>query len=189
MLLDPDPDQDFLRVTTERFLDDVASPDRLRGPRRDDVGFDEAYWTQGAELGWTSFLVAEAHGGGSLSGAGLVDLTFIAHEFGRFAAPGPLLDANVVAAALSDTAAETHGGVLDQLLTGASVASWCVAEPAPHDPLGDATLQVAVSSVRLAALPGAGALSTAYPQPPGDLGPRTAVAVSVTADLDQLGHQ
>ena len=32
----------------------------------------------------------EDHGGGSLSGEGVVDLTLIAHEFGQAAAPGPL---------------------------------------------------------------------------------------------------
>ena len=36
----------------------------------DPVGFDPDYWRRGADLGWTSLLVQEAHGGGSISGAG-----------------------------------------------------------------------------------------------------------------------
>ena len=36
------------------------------------------------------------------------DLTLIAHEFGRHAAPGPLLPANIVAAALNDDPGNGH---------------------------------------------------------------------------------
>ena len=74
----------------------------VRRLRDDPAGFDRDYWPRGAELGWTSLLVAEAHGGGSISDAGLVDLTLVADEFGRRAAPGPLVPTNVVAATLSD---------------------------------------------------------------------------------------
>jgi alkylation response protein AidB-like acyl-CoA dehydrogenase len=58
----------------------------------------------------------------------LVDLTLIAHEFGRHAAPGPLLPTNVVAAALSTGAAGRHAEVLANLLAGTAVATWCVEE-------------------------------------------------------------
>ncbi len=51
----------------------------------------------------------------------------IACELGRHAAPGPLLPANVVAAALGDTG--THPAVLAELLAGTAVAAWCHAEP------------------------------------------------------------
>ena len=58
-------------------------------------------------------LVAEDHGGGSVSGQGLSDLALVAEEFGRRVAPGPLIPTNVVAAALSraggDGAAQAAG--------------------------------------------------------------------------------
>ena len=41
--------------------------------RDDPIGFDPAYWRRGAELGWTSLLVSEEHGGGTISDAGLAD--------------------------------------------------------------------------------------------------------------------
>ena len=75
MLLRLSDDQEFLPG------DDGPFPDRAgvtgRGPalRHDAAGFDPAYWRRGAELGWTSLLVSEEHGGGTISGAGLVDLT------------------------------------------------------------------------------------------------------------------
>ena len=94
-------DQEFFADTTAKFLDDKASPTDLRDLRHDPAGFSPAYWRQGAELGWTSLLVSEEDGGGSISGGGVNDLALVAHQFGRYAAPGPLLATNLVAAALS----------------------------------------------------------------------------------------
>ena len=94
----------------------------IRRLREDPLGFDPNYWRRGASLGWTALLVAEAHGGGSLTGAGVVDLTLVAGEFGAHAAPGPLLSTNLVAAALNDTG--SHTDVLTDLVAGDTVASW-----------------------------------------------------------------
>ena len=123
MLLDLSPDQEFFRETTARFLAAHAPVDELRRMRHDAVGFDRDYWKRGAELGWTSLLVAEAHGGGSISGEGVVDLTLIAHEFGNAAAPGPFVPTNLVASALSAT--NTRLDVVEGLIAGTSIASWC----------------------------------------------------------------
>ena len=116
-------DQDFFRETTERFLAEQVPPDALRSLRDDPAGFDPAYWRRGAELGWTSLLVGEEHGGGTISGAGLVDLSLVAYEFGRHAAPGPLVATNAVAATLSAYGAAPD--VLAHLLSGEVIASWC----------------------------------------------------------------
>ena len=102
MLLDLSPDQALFRETTARLLDEVAPVAELRRLRDSAYGFDADYWCRGAELGWSSLLVREAHGGGSISGRGLVDLSLVAHEFGCHAAPGPLAVTNVVAATLSE---------------------------------------------------------------------------------------
>ncbi len=126
MLIAPSEDQAIFAETTERFLVEHAPPDTLRRLRDDAAGFERDYWRRGAELGWTSLLVDEARGGGSISGAGLVDLSLVAYEFGHHAAPGPLLATNVVAAALSTAgtgAAQTD--VLAGLLAGETVATWC----------------------------------------------------------------
>ena len=128
MLFDLTPDQEFLRETTAKFLANEAPISRTRNLRGDPDGFDRTYWRRGAELGWTSLLVADEHGGGSVSGRGLVDLTLIAHEFGRSGAPGPLLPTNMVAAALSAAASDAHAGVLDGLLNGTAIAAWCFEE-------------------------------------------------------------
>ncbi|MCU0273400.1 MAG: acyl-CoA/acyl-ACP dehydrogenase [Acidimicrobiales bacterium] len=121
-------DQSFFRETTNKFLDDLVPVAELRARRDDPVGFDAGYWRRGAELGWTSLLVAEDHGGGSISGSGLHDLALVADAFGRHAAPGPLTTTNVVAGALS-RAGGSHGDALAALLTGEATASWCIGEP------------------------------------------------------------
>ncbi len=123
-------DQEFFRDTTVRFLStecDIAEVRRLADSHEDTpVGF----WRQGAELGWTSLLVPESHGGGTISGSGVVDVTIVADAFGRHVAPGPLIPTNVVAAALSRSATDAHSSVLQGLLVGDSVATWCGSEHA-----------------------------------------------------------
>src|SRR5580700_3019023 len=129
MLLGLSDDQEFFRDNTARFLAEQVPADTVRGLRDDPVGFDPAYWRRGAELGWTSLLVSEAHGGGSISGAGLVDLGLVAYEFGRHAAPGPLVATNVVASALSDRGSDgEQAEVLAGLLSGEAIAAWCAPE-------------------------------------------------------------
>jgi len=125
MLLEVNADQRFFVETSARFLDERAPAAELRRLRDDPIGYDPAYWRDGAQLGWTSLLVDEAQGGGRLSDHGLLDLALLATEFGRHASPGPLLTANVVAAALSAHSGGENSIALDELLTGESLTSWC----------------------------------------------------------------
>jgi alkylation response protein AidB-like acyl-CoA dehydrogenase len=142
VLLELSPEQEFLAETTAKFLAATVPTGELRRRRDDGAGFDAAYWRKGAELGWTSLLVAERAGGGSVSGRGVVDLALLSYEFGRAAAPGPLVGANVVAAALSDTG--THPDVLAGLLDGSTLATWAVGEPPPSDHPGDINTDIQV---------------------------------------------
>jgi alkylation response protein AidB-like acyl-CoA dehydrogenase len=143
MLLALSSDQELFTETTAKLLDELVPVGELRRLREDPVGFDRAYWSRGAELGWTSLLVDEDHGGGSIGEHGLIDLTLVAYEFGRHAAPGPLAVANVVAATLSETG---HGdaGVIHGLVSGAMLATWCLGEPVPGDRLGSIALDIAL---------------------------------------------
>lgn len=142
MLLDLTEEQEFFRDNSAKFLADQMPITEVRRLRHDPAGFEMGYWRRGANLGWTSLLVDEGHGGGSVSGRGLVDLTLVAYEFGRNAAPGPLLDTNLVAAALSEAGGEAHGETLARLLSGDEIASWCFAEAIPNGRLGDTRLTI-----------------------------------------------
>jgi alkylation response protein AidB-like acyl-CoA dehydrogenase len=134
-------DQTLLRDTTARFLVDQVPLSRLRKDRNDPVGFDSSYWRSGAEMGWTSLLVGEEHGGGTVSGRGPVDLALIAYEFGRHAAPGPLVDCNVVASALSGQEGDLHRAVLADLIRGAAIAASCLGAAPWQDP-DEATVRI-----------------------------------------------
>jgi alkylation response protein AidB-like acyl-CoA dehydrogenase len=137
MKLDLTPEQAFFAGTTRQFLDDKVPTSLLRELRSDPAGFGRDFWRQGADLGWTSLLVPEADGGGSVSGQGLSDLALVAFEFGRYAAPGPLTAANLVTAAVARTGtAQQKAGLLPSLMTGDQIGSWAYAEPRPFERLG-----------------------------------------------------
>jgi alkylation response protein AidB-like acyl-CoA dehydrogenase len=140
-------DQELFQETTRRFIEAEAPVSAVRALRHDPVGYDPGWWRQGAELGWTSLLVPEADGGGSISGRGLVDLTLVAREHGRHASPGPLLPVNVVAAALARLGTpDQKAAWLPGLLAGEAVAAWAHAEPAPHAALGTVTVEAVPSA-------------------------------------------
>ena len=135
-------DQEFFRDTTRKFLERECPIVTVRGLRASDTGFDRDYWRQGAELGWTSLVVPEDLGGGSVSGHGVSDLALVADAFGRHVAPGPLLPCNVVALALARSgSAEQQDTILPAIVSGEVVATWAFTEAPPHDRLGDIALR------------------------------------------------
>ncbi len=148
-MLTLEPDQQLFADTTARLLGELVPVQELRRLRHDPDGFDGEYWRRGCELGWTSLLVGEERGGGSISALGLVDLSLVAYEFGRRATPGPLLATNVVACALSDTGGDVHQPVIDGLLSGTAIATWCFGEPRPDDGLGPCSLEITVEGDEL----------------------------------------
>lgn len=137
MELDLTEEQAFFVETTRRFLEAECGVPAVRGLESDPAGYDPGAWAQGAQLGWTSFLVPEADGGGTLSGHGLLDLVLVAEEMGRVVAPGPLGPVNVVAGALGRLGSpEQKAAVLPGLLTGELIPAWCGARPVSGRPDG-----------------------------------------------------
>lgn len=126
MELELSEDQEFFLETTRKFLAAECPIPEVRALEQDPAGYHLDWWRRGAELGWTSMLVPEADGGGSLSEHGLLDLVLVAEEMGRLVSPGPLVPVSVVAAALSRSGtAEQRAAVLPGLLAGDAVAAWC----------------------------------------------------------------
>lgn len=121
-------DQELFEATTARFLESHYPCSRTHEWAAKECLFDAALWRQGAELGWTSLLVPEPYGGGSISGNGLLELAALAQLFGRHAAPGALTATNVVAAALGWWgSSEQRAGPLAELIAGRATAAWCAA--------------------------------------------------------------
>jgi alkylation response protein AidB-like acyl-CoA dehydrogenase len=146
-------DQAFFLDTTRRFLAAEAPISTVRALEQEPAGFTAEYWRRGAELGWTSMLVSEAHGGGSLSEHGLLDLVLVAEEMGRRVAPGPLGPVNLVASALSVAGTDEQcAAVLPGLLAGTAVAAWTGTDPVTATRTGDGwTLSGATAPVEAGA--------------------------------------
>ena len=125
-----DDDQQFFQETTRKFLEQETPITAVRALADDPAGFDRSWWARGAELGWTSLLVPEANGGGSLSGQGVLDLVIVAEEMGRLVSPGPLLPASVATLAIAEGAThELRDAVLPRIVSGDVIASWCPVLP------------------------------------------------------------
>jgi alkylation response protein AidB-like acyl-CoA dehydrogenase len=134
------PDQRLLESATAEFLEKSCPVGAARALHNAGQGFSRETWRRGAELGWTSLIVPEELGGGSVSGEGLVDATIIAEQFGRLAAPGPFLVVNVVAAALAEaTNSGAHAELIRRLLSGEAIGTWaCCAPDRGWDPVAGA---------------------------------------------------
>jgi alkylation response protein AidB-like acyl-CoA dehydrogenase len=131
-------DQRVFLATTRKFLAAESPVSWVRTLEDDPAGFPREWWCRGAALGWTSLLVPEADGGGSVGDHGLMDLVMVAEEMGRCVSPGPLVPVNVVAAAIAagGTAAQKED-VLPGLLDGTEIGAWTgpgfiEAEPEGH---------------------------------------------------------
>jgi len=130
MDLDLSDDQEFFRETTRKFLEAEIPITRVRALADDPAGFKRDWWKRGAEMGWTSMLVPEEHGGGSLAGEGLLDLVIVAEEMGRLITPGPLLATNVVAGAVAEYGStEQQEALLPGIVAGEILATWALDEP------------------------------------------------------------
>src|SRR6476660_8508501 len=117
------PEQMLFGSTAQAFLEKEASLGRVRKLHAEDVAFEVDWWRRAAELGWTSLLVPEELGGGSVSGDGVADLALVAELAGRTVAPGPLHPVSTVLAGLVE-APENHEGTIEALVSGEIVASW-----------------------------------------------------------------
>lgn len=122
------PEQLLFASTAAAFLDKEGSLARVRELHAAGESFDPDWWRRTAELGWTSLLVPESLGGGSVSGDGVADLAVIAELIGHTVAPGPLHPVSVVLAGLVE-APEGHQDTIDALVSGELVGSWAVYEP------------------------------------------------------------
>ena len=124
MFAETEEQEQFERASM-RFLETHYPMARVRALAAEASTFEPERWREAARLGWTTLLVPEAAGGGSISGNGLADLLIVASGFGRHAAPGPLLGTNVVAAALGRWGSPPQqAGPLAELVAGDAVGAW-----------------------------------------------------------------
>jgi alkylation response protein AidB-like acyl-CoA dehydrogenase len=141
---EPSDDAKLFIATTRAFLDKHASLLDVRALHAQGRSYEQTWWQQAAQLGWTSLLVPEKYGGGSVTGQPLRDLAAISEQLGRTVAPGPLHPVSTVLSSLvnADNHVE-HAKTITALVSGDVVAAWAVDEPGrpfdPHNPSLTAT--------------------------------------------------
>ena len=129
MQLDLTEDQALFHETTLRFVETEMPLPRTRELHEDPAGFDPKWLRKAADLGWFAMLVPEELGGGSVSGAGLLDAAIVADTTGRHVQPGPFIPMNIVASALAAHGSERlQAEVLSGLVAGDAVATWAFAD-------------------------------------------------------------
>jgi alkylation response protein AidB-like acyl-CoA dehydrogenase len=80
-------DQQAIKRTAHDLLADRFKPDTVR-ELAESERYDDAHWSEIAELGWAGISVDDAHGG---QGLGTVELAILAEELGYTVAPIPFL--------------------------------------------------------------------------------------------------
>jgi alkylation response protein AidB-like acyl-CoA dehydrogenase len=81
-------EQELLRSTARKFLENECSSEFVRARMAEPDGVTGEFWAKVAEQGWLGLVFPEEHGG---SGLGFVDLTVLMEEMGRAVMPGPFV--------------------------------------------------------------------------------------------------
>ena len=121
-------EQETLRETARKFLDDECTTQFVRRLMATEEAITAEFWQKLAEQGWLGILYPEEDGG---SGLGLVDLVVLMEEIGRAVMPGPypatvLLGGAAIAAAGSP--AQRRAWV-PRIVAGEAKATLAVTEP------------------------------------------------------------
>ena len=118
-------EQEMVRETARRFLENESPLAAVRRAYDDPTGFSGEWWRKASELGWTGLGVCEDKGGFPVSDAHGADLAIVAEEMGRLAAPGPFQPTAVVLSAL---AATENDAMIASVLAGDAIVAWAFAE-------------------------------------------------------------
>ena len=90
-------EQDMLRQSVRRFLEQRCPIKEVRKLKVIPAGYSEALWQEMAQAGWLGVTLPEQYGGLGLS---WLDLTVILEEMGRGLLPSPFLSNTLAATAL-----------------------------------------------------------------------------------------
>lgn len=94
-------EQEMLRMTSRRFLDERAGSDVVRNLMETAAGFDAALWQEIAAQGWQGMAIPEEYGG---AGFTFMEQAILMEEMGRSLFPAPYLSSIVLGADLVLTA-------------------------------------------------------------------------------------
>ena len=102
MYFDFSKEQYMARDSARDFLAERCPMSRVRQVIETDTGFDRDLWKGLADLGWTSVMVPEDHGG---LGLGFLDAALLLEESGRALVPAPVVETAVMFPTAASSAA------------------------------------------------------------------------------------
>lgn len=134
MNLNYSDEEQLLRDSALRFVDENYSFDRRKEIAASAAGYDTALWRQFAELGWTALPLAEANGG---LGGDPVSVGILMEALGRGMALEPFLSSVVVAGGLVEALGDDaqRAALLAPLIAGESTIALAHSEAAAGDEL------------------------------------------------------
>ena len=89
--------QELIASSAREFLADRAPLGLARNAVSGDAGYDESYWNEVVQLGWTGLLIPEEYGGVGLA---LPEFGVLMEEYGATLAPGPLFETALLGASV-----------------------------------------------------------------------------------------
>jgi alkylation response protein AidB-like acyl-CoA dehydrogenase len=98
-------DQELLRATARKFLENECTSEFVRARMAEPEGFTPDFWRKLAEQGWLGLVYPEAYGG---AGLGFVDLTVLMEEMGRAVMPGPFFSTLLGGLAILETGSDAQ---------------------------------------------------------------------------------
>jgi len=98
-------EQQFLRESVRKFLDEQCPMGEVRRLMAEPAGYSADLWKQIAELGWLGLALPEAYGG---AGLGWVDRVVLFEETGRSLFPSPFLSTTLAGAIIDDAGSEAQ---------------------------------------------------------------------------------
>ncbi|MEP5765720.1 MAG: acyl-CoA dehydrogenase family protein [Halieaceae bacterium] len=133
-------EQQMLKDSVARFVQDNYSVERRRALRDSEDGFDREFWQQFAELGWLALPFAEDDGG---YGGSALDTMVLMEELGRGLVAEPYL-VNIVLCGglLAAASASQRTELLPGLINGESQWAFAFAEPNARYNLADISCSV-----------------------------------------------
>ena len=119
-------DQEMLKTTVRRFLEEQCPTERVREVMESDNGHDETLWRSLAELGVTAISVPADYDG---LGSEFLDAAIVSEEIGRAAAPGPFFAHVMAVLALAEgDDSEAKQSWLPRMAAGNAIVSVAIGE-------------------------------------------------------------
>jgi alkylation response protein AidB-like acyl-CoA dehydrogenase len=122
-------EQEELRATARRFLEQKAPSAVVRLLMETEDGFDQALWLENAAMGWQAMAIPEQYGG---AGFGFVELVVLLQEMGRALYPSPFFSSVILGAfTVLESGDEAHKEkLLPGIASGELRVAMAVTEPA-----------------------------------------------------------